>query len=252
MSLKNKIIKYRTKKNKIIQKINLLLKKKINENENYLSNVTNHCVKNISSNLTNSNNLIIVTGTNGCGKTTLINHIEKYKKINNFKYINISAKKNISNAIELLNSKFKNFTKSDSIITIIIEINLFDINELLEKLNLNLFSNTNYYLWKLEPINKIMYKHKIINKIFSIIRSKTNIAEFVEIVDKIDNSIIPNKTISKKFIEYHINNIKIQQNKILYENNFDFVDEIVQILISQSVQFDICDYNFINSNFINI
>jgi hypothetical protein len=251
MNYQNKIVKYKLKKNKIIQQINLLLNNKIKQNELYLSNSINNylneILKNSKSNLIHC---IIITGIFGCGKTTLINYIKQSKKINNCEYIFTNTIMPISNIITEINNKVNNLNNVP--FAIIIEIDLFNVNELLNQLNTNIQSNVNYHLWKLEPSNKIMYKYKIINKIFNIINEKKNINEFLNFIDYIDNSILPDKNISKKFMDHYLTNIKLERNKILYENNFDFVDEIVQILYGQSIITNIINFNFIGYSFINI
>lgn len=220
--MNNKIIKYKLKKNKLEEKIiNILnLKKEDYENEIINSN-DNEIITTFVENFFDKfkynkyeNLIIIIFGEKFVGKTTFINHLVNYIKIleniyNTENKIDLIKNHNLNNKIDNL----KDICFSSKIT--IIECNYNNIDEI------NLFvQNSNVINIEIIPKNKNLLKNKICNKIiFDIVKKSNDIINFIKNI------------ICQEEVHNIINQINLLKKKksILNDNDFDFLDKIIDI-----------------------
>lgn len=236
-----KINKYKLKKNKIENKINELLKEKQNNNTEYLKNIYDNEIFNIINNCEQTQNILIliVTGIYSSGKTTFINNLEYYYK----NFIEIITKINIKNNDDLIlltnfKEKYNNKINEDKINCIIIESELNFINNISELL----YDESLIRYIYLIPNN---YKKKLINKIFYDMISNTD--SFNININKLFDIIgIKNKNFNE------ILNLFKTNNNILYDNDFNFIDEPnIIYIVEYAKKYDFSNIP-LNSNIIKI
>lgn len=234
MDFDNKILKYKQKKKKIMNKINDLLVIKNKEKVNFVAKIFNktQIFSEIINNfiVTEFNNylFIVVVGFGSVGKSTFIKYLEDYFSQSYTKIImNIVNFEEINNLNKILSDE-KNFVDEKKIVYIETNPDLINnIYNFLMNLNtqikLKLESETdvkNIYIIYLIPINKDIYKNRLINIFFNLLKDEslnnsTNLANLNDIVSK--KFLVYNKNIIDGFIN-------ILNKYPLSDNDFEFLD----------------------------
>ena len=235
MDYKNKIIKYKLKKIKIENKINNLIVNKKKSHQKFIdktiANIKN--LPDIINQIKNSEQkkYIIVTGTYGVGKSTIIKILQNSLQIQNCSWINL----NDNNLEENINNIMVTDINLDNNL-IFIEINIDILNLLLKKI-----VNEKIYIINVIPYNVNNYKNKLINKIFIDIKADTN--DFFINIQKYYNDL--------EYLYKNINRIKNFEKNILSDNDFDFIDNIIVKIINygklykiENSTFEILDIEF--------
>jgi len=234
-----KIFKYKAKKTKLENDIlNILGIKKANyENEIVNSNNNKLIIQEIEKFLNllklskTSKLLIIVNGIYSVGKSTFINHLEKYiiklsNIILNEQYIEGMIKHILLTDITDFNTDF-NIDIIDKII--IIEINNSNflntndiINDIKNKISETIQNIVYTITINIVPKDKQSLKNKYINKIIYDIKNNTT--------NFISGLIIDNNLINKN-IQNNINKL-ILKNSIYSDNDFIFLNEVIDIVFN--------------------
>lgn len=223
-----KILKYKTKKNKLENEILKIfnIKKENYENEIVNSNTENHIIIEFIENYLNElklNNeqiekkiIIIVSGNYSVGKSTFISDLENYiLKISN----NVFNTK-INDFIEKLtfdNCEFKIKNKIS-----IIEVSNQNLKILNDKISYDL-NNTSLLNIKILPKDKHSLKNKYINKIIYDIRNNTT--NFIQNIN-IDNDILNN------CVQNNIQLLKQKKNFIYSDDDFIFLNHVVDYVFN--------------------
>ena len=249
MDLDNKIIKYKLKKKKLINKINDLLIKKKKDNIDSITQTLNNTMifseiikKIIAGNDTNNdifnndisntnNNFIffIVVGFYSVGKSTLIEYIENlfgdtYTKsklnifnINDINIINNIIDSNInSNTNTNTNTKLSNEKK-----IIYIEILPDYINELYNKI-----LKYDIYILYLIPSSILIYKNRIINKFFN--STDKSLGDIIKKINLNKESEQKQESEQELKILVDFNSIISENNStILTDNDFNLLNPII-------------------------
>ena len=225
-----KILKYKVKKQKLANEIlNVLYIKKTNyENDITNSNNSQAIINQIENYLNvfrqeqNTKLLIIVNGIYSVGKSTFINHFENYiKKISKI-ILNPS------------NITIKKISPSNTNVEIIDNIIIAEINDDYSDNNcfINIISNKISELTKnnvhtininILPKNKNSLKNKYINKIICDINDNTS--------NFVNRSIFTDDN-TKITLKKNINSLKLKKNNIYSDEDFIFLDEIVEIIFN--------------------
>jgi len=255
MNLDKKIIKYKLKNDKITKKINNLVVKKKRENTKKIAKLfykvpeineiiekitdDNLYIKLSESNYNKFGNclFIIITGFRFVGKTTFIEFLEEHIGSSFTR-----TKLNINNQSELeILEKITNNTLNKYKI-IYIETNNNFVSDIYNYIN----DGENIKIINIIPINENIYKNKIINKFFELVKKYNNSLNndnFKIILNELDINFDENPTeilniLSSKiylldddfnfFDRYIINKYENIQN---YQFNFEYFDKILTFFI---------------------
>lgn len=231
-----KILKYKSKKNKLENDIINILNIKKSNYENEIANTNNkHFITDVIENYFNQLKVnqdlklfIIVSGIYLVGKSTFINHLENFI-LKMSKICKNNEKSNLINKILYkINETNIDFIKMNKIT--IIEINQKNLIEL----NNNIKSNDNNIILNINiiPKNKNSLKNKYINEIIHDI--KNNTSNFILNLDEYMN-------------EYTQNNIELLKFKIKYvDDDFIFLNKTIDdILKKENSNIDLLDKNTI-------
>lgn len=236
MDLDNKILKYKEKKKKITNKINDLIEKKKKENINIITKIfhkTNEFteiinkiiigkIKNFDKIFPYKKNIfLIVTGFNFVGKSTFIDQLENYfgdsytgSKINikSVEELNI-----LNNFIDNGENKFIYIETNTDLIEKIYNIILNDFN-----LNKDLELDKYVYIYNIIPRSVQVYKNRLINKVFSLLKKYSMKDYNLDTIDK-----------NKFILDIGINNLstdifdKLNNKFPLSDDDFGFLDNFV-------------------------
>ena len=239
-----KILKYKTKKNKLENEILELLNRKKENYENDIANSNNNhmiveFIKNFLNELKSSNDdnnkkiIIIVSGNYSVGKTTFISNLENY-------ILKISG-----NILNTLGNDFIDKISFDNNIfeiknkITIIKVTNHNLAYLNDKINSNI-DNINILNIKIIPKDKNSLKNKYINKIIYDI--KNNTSYFIENLS-INNNI--NYDIQNN-IQNNLQLLKLKKS-IYSDNDFIFLNQVVDFVFNS--KYDLlsnCKLNFEN------
>jgi len=225
-----KIIKYKTKKNKLENEILELLNRKKENYENDIANSNNnHMIVEFIKNYLNelksgdeNNNkkiIIIVSGNYSVGKTTFVSNLENYilkisDNILNTLGNNLISNISFDNCMLFNNGIFEIKNK----ITII-KVTNHNLAYLNDKINSNI-DNINILNIKIITKDKNSLKNKYINKIISDI--KNNTSYFIK-------NLSTNNNINSDIQNNIQNNIQLLKSKksIYSDNDFIFLNQVV-------------------------
>lgn len=241
--LNNKILKYKFKKKKIKKKINELLEKKQQQNNNYLKNLFNKTYfldiinklinEQIYPNI-NNNLFIIISGFNSVGKSMFIQNLENF--------ISSSYTKNkiiidSTKSFDMLNNYIFEHDSNEGKKIIYIET----LPEITEKIYYTIKNNTfipnnNIFIFYLIPHNITNYKNKLINTIFNMGNNNNTIYNIFTLLGINSND------------KNNLNIINSLINKYpLVDNDFMFLDTYIETNYNK-----ILEYKFPNDNIINL
>ena len=233
-----KILKYKLKKNKLENNIlNILDIKKANyENDIVNSNNNQLIIEKIENflNLLKSSKssklLFIVSGIYSVGKTTFINHLEKYiLKLSNI-ILNVQNTEEMIKKILLTDVNIDINVANNILIIEINNSNLLNTNDLQNDIKNKIYTTTQNDIHIINinvvPKDKNSLKNKYINKIIYDI--KNNTTNFVSGLNLTDNSI--NNSINTN-IQNYINLLKLKNNVYL-DNDFIFLNEVIDIIFN--------------------
>ena len=209
MEYKNKYYKYKEKYYKINEKIISIFNKK---KDNYVLEM-NKLIDSIEilNNINNEDNIyILVLGIFSSGKTTLIEFIKKTYDKFNYIYHSIDQLLQFSTYEEINSKLFDEISSNNNFIFIESDIKNFE-------LIFKLFENKKLFIINIIVTNNIIYKNKIINKIFLDISNDTK-----HVVNFFNKNNIKN-------INY--NDLNFDKKK-LSDSYFDFLNDPISEIIS--------------------
>lgn len=255
MDLDNKILKYKLKKKKLTNKINELIEKKKKEKHDSIakifhkthefSDIINKIIMSDLNNLedkenNNKNILIIVSGFECVGKSTFIEHLEKYFGISYTKLkVNIKDKEKLNTLDNLIMSEEKKIVYIETNPDLVEKIHKKIIdsqNEILNDKHESNYKNELYFnihTFYIIPTNLKLYKNRLINKLFNffnLIDSKiydldknnnyTNLTNKIAI-DILQYNNIQDNNLSESFI-------RLKDKYPISYDDFSFLDNYIE------------------------
>lgn len=228
----NKILKYKLKKKKLLQKITNTLEEKNKLNTNLakkipfvkeLIQITKLNAK--DNNVSGSYIFVIITGLYSVGKSSLVGQIEKIiGSEHTLEKINVEDNANILTKYTLAQNFASNLSGSK---IVYVEANIKQIDNIY-----SILQNNVLYVGYVIPASVEIWKNRLVNKFFTNIKKNVNItgSDINECVRNILQNIftnIPNEMVDTEYdFEYDISS---QTKNIFDDNDFANLNQVLQI-----------------------